>query len=167
MPVLATSPVLRASSDPVWYSPAMRFLLHPGDTQKVTVSGSRSLSRSLSLLLFWCSSLREIICFVVSGYKHGFKAFERTQCTRGIIMIIISGIFSNVWSALHSHGPQDPKWPKSNKSKKDPIEGVIFLSQMSCSVNLSYWVSISPEVLFQVQQVVLATTQTPPCSDKR
>lgn len=31
---------------------------------------------------------------------------------------------------------------------------------------MNNWVSASPEVLIQVQQMVLATAQTPPCSSK-
>ena len=33
----------------------------------------------------------------------------------------------NVWGALRSHGPQDPKQSDSNKSKKGPIEGIASL----------------------------------------
>ena len=45
-------------------------------------------------------------------------------------MIMISRIIPSVWSVLRSHGPQDPNQSKSNKSKKDPIEGVTFLSDL-------------------------------------
>ena len=43
-----------------------------------------------------------------SGCKHAFKAFERIQGNKGIFIITISRIIPNVWSALQSHGPQDP-----------------------------------------------------------
>ena len=33
--------------------------------------------------------------------------------------------------AVWSHCPQDPNQSKSNKSKKDPIEGVIILRQVA------------------------------------
>ena len=36
-----------------------------------------------SFLLFQHSTLREIICLVVSSWEHAFKAFERIQCTPG------------------------------------------------------------------------------------
>ena len=39
--------------------------------------------------------------------------------------------------------------------QKDPIERIIFLSQVFCSVILCNWVSVSPELLVQV---VLTTT---------
>ena len=44
-----------------------------------------------------------------------------------------------------------------NKSKKDPVEGVTFSSQLACSVSSCNEVSTSLEVLIQVQQVELAT----------
>lgn len=53
-----------------------------------------------------------------------------------------------------------------NQSKKDPSEGVTSLSQVACSVILHSWVSTSPEVLIQQQQLMLAIAQTPPCSAK-
>ena len=74
-------------------------------------------------------------------------------------MIIISRIIPNVWHALWSYGSPRPKQININKSEKYPIEGVTLLSQMACSVSLCNWVSTSPEVLIQAQQVVLATAQ--------
>ena len=50
-----------------------------------------------------------------------------------------------------------------NQIKKNPIEGITFLSQMACSVILCNWVLASPEV----RQAVLATAQTFGCSAKR
>ena len=41
-------------------------------------------------------------------------------------MTVISRIISSVWRAVRSHSPPDPNQSKSNKSKKDPAEGVIF-----------------------------------------
>ena len=38
-------------------------------------------------------------------------------------MMIPSQTIPSVWSALQSHGPQDPKESKSNQSKKDHFEG--------------------------------------------
>ena len=35
--------------------------------------------------------------------------------------------------AIWSHCPQDPNQSKSNKSKEVPIEGVTFLSHVTCS----------------------------------
>lgn len=46
---------------------------------------------------------------------------------------------------------------------KDPSEGVIFSSQVACSVT---WSFTSPEMSIQVQQNVLATAQTLPFSAK-
>lgn len=50
--------------------------------------------------------------------------------------------------------------PKSikikNKSKKDPIEGVIFLSQVAYLVFLCSWISSYLEISIQVQQVALS-----------
>ena len=54
-----------------------------------------------------------------------------------------------------------------NQIKKNPIEGITFLSQMACSVILRNWVLASPEVSIQVRQAVLATAQTFGCSAKR
>lgn len=45
----------------------------------------------------------------------------------------------------------------SSMSKKDPIEGVPFLSQLACVVVLRRWVSAFPEASIRAQQVVLAT----------
>ena len=64
-------------------------------------------------------------------------------------MITVSRIIPNVWSALQSHGPQDPNQTESNKSKKDPAEGVTLLGQVVCSVVLCNRLSISPEGLIQ------------------
>lgn len=46
-----------------------------------------------------------------------FKAFEKIQYTRVIIIIIKSRIIPDVWSALWSHHPSDLNQSKSNKSK--------------------------------------------------
>ena len=46
-------------------------------------------------------------------------------------MITLRRIIPNVWSAVCSYGPQEPNQSKSNKSKKDPIERVTFLSQLT------------------------------------
>ena len=54
-----------------------------------------------------------------------------------------------------------------NKSKKDPVEGVTFSSQLACSVSSCNEASTSLEVLIQLQLVMLVTAQTPPCSAKR
>lgn len=71
---------------------------------------------------------------------------------------------SQSWGALWSHGHQDPK--QSMKSNKDPTEGVTFVSRVACWVILHNWISASSEVFIQVQQVMLASAQTP-CSAKR
>ena len=44
-------------------------------------------------------------------------------------MAVVSRIIPKVWSALWSHGPQDPNQSKSTTSKKQLVEGVTFLSQ--------------------------------------
>lgn len=64
---LALLPVtaLAVFADSAWHS-------------RVIMSGSHSLSWSFSLFFFWCYILREIICLVVSGHKHAFKAFENS-----------------------------------------------------------------------------------------
>lgn len=50
-------------------------------------------------------------------------------------MITIGRMIPNVWSALWSrHGPQDSNQSGSNKSEKDPTEGVAFLNQLAGSV---------------------------------
>lgn len=72
-------------------------------------------------------------------------------------MIIINKVIPNVWSTLLNHAPGT-----DTKSKKDSTEGVIFLSQVASLVILCNWVPASPEVLVQVQQVVLTSTQMPP-----
>lgn len=46
-------------------------------------------------------------------------------------MIIISRIIPSFWNVLWSHGPQDPNDSKSNKSKRQPVERVPFLSQVA------------------------------------
>ena len=43
---------------------------------------SQFLSQSFSSFFFWCSSLREIICWVVSGYGPAFKTSKRIQHSR-------------------------------------------------------------------------------------
>lgn len=43
---------------------------------------------------------------------------------------------SQYLECIQSHGSQDPKQLKSNKSKKDPTEEVTLLSQAACSVIL-------------------------------
>ena len=101
---------------------------------QATATGLESLSLSCPLFLFWCSSLNELTCLVVSNSKHAFQVFEWIQSTREIIMIIISRIIPNMWIALWSHGPQDWNQSKSNKSNKDPVKGVTFLSQVVCSM---------------------------------
>ena len=62
-------------------------------------------------------------------------------------MMITSGTIPNVWSALQSHGPQDPKESKSNQSKKDPfegsLEGVPF--EVAYSVILGSWIQTLPK----------------------
>ena len=50
--------------------------------------------------------------------------------------------------------------PNQNQLTQSKLEGVTFLSQVAYSVILHNWVSTSPEVLIQVQQVVLAMAQT-------
>lgn len=63
-------------------------------------------------------------------------------------------------SGVH-HGPQDPNQPESSTSRKDPVAGVTFLSQVAYPVILCVWsYAPSPEVLIQGEQVVLATAQT-------
>ena len=57
------------------------------DLQVVT-SGSLFFGWSFSSFLFWPSSLREIICLVVSGCEHTFKPFEKIQRDRETTMII-------------------------------------------------------------------------------
>ena len=66
-----------------------------------------------------------------TGCPHAFKTFERTQHAKETTMIIVSTIIPNVWSALQSHGPQDLNQSKSNKPKKDPMEGVHFFKPNS------------------------------------
>ena len=83
---------------------------------------------------------------------------EYNKYARGII----SRIIPDVWSVVWSHGHQD-----TNQSKKDPHEGVTLLRQVAFSGILHKLVLTSPEMSIQVQQVVLATAQTPPCSAKR
>lgn len=82
-------------------------------------------------------------------------------------MITINKIIFSIWSILWSHSPQDSNQSKSNNSKKDPAEGVTFLSQMACSVILYNLVSTSPGELTQVQKMVLVVVQIPPYSAKR
>ena len=53
-----------------------------------------------------------------------------------------------------------PKQLRSNRSKKGYIKGDTLLSKVTFSVISGNWVSTSPEVLIQVQQVVLAMAQT-------
>ena len=43
---------------------------------------------------------------MVSGYKHAFKAFERTQYARKTTMIIISRIIPIVWRVLVAMVPK-------------------------------------------------------------
>lgn len=97
----------------------------------------------------------------VSCCRDAFKAFERIKYTREIIMTTLSRIMPIVWSVIWSHDSQD------QKSKKDPSEGVTFSNQVASSVILCNRVSPSPEVLIQVQQVVLAVADTPPCSHNK
>ena len=52
------------------------------------------------------------------------------QCAKGIIMIVVNRVIPNIWSTLWSYGLQDP-----SQSKKDPVEGVIFLSQVAGLLN--------------------------------
>lgn len=130
---------------------------------QVMTPGSQFFSQSFSLSLFWCSSLKEIICLVISSYKHAFRDFERLEHTRGIVMKILSRLIPTVWSALWSHGSWDPT---NRKTENDPAVRVTLWSQVACSVMLCNWVSASQEVLIQVQHVVLATAQTPPGSAK-
>ena len=70
-----------------------------------------------SFLLFQHSSLREIICLVVSSWEHVFKAFERIQCTHGNDYDAISTITLNVWRALSAADAREadpiPGWGKS------------------------------------------------------
>lgn len=105
-----------------------------------------SLGQPLSLFLFRHSSLREIICLVVSGYELAFKSFEIIQCTQETTRIIARRIISNIWSALQNHCPQDPDPSKSSKSNKDPVEEVISLSQVACSVILHSYFNFTRNV---------------------
>jgi len=130
---------------------------------QVTASGLLILSWPSSSFLFWHSSLGEIICLVIGSCQHDLKAFKRIQYTRGTTSITISRIVLSVWSALQSCVPQDPDQSEPNESKP----GVNFLSQVPSSVILGSWVSVSPEVLIQLQQAVLAVAQAPPRSARR
>ena len=113
---------------------------------------------TISSFLLLCSSLK-IICLVVNSCEHTFKAFERTQFTREMTITVLSRVIPSVWSALQSHVPKT----QTNQHH----EGIKILSQAACSVSSCHWVSAYPEVLTQVQQVVLATAQTLPRSAKR
>ena len=130
---------------------------------QVTTSGLLILSWPFSLFLFWHSSLQEIICLVISSCQHELKAFEGIQYTRGTTSITISRILLSVWSVLQELCSQDPNQSESNEPKK----AVNFLSQLPSSVTLGSWVSVSPEVLIQLQQVVLAIAQAAPRSARR
>ena len=68
----------------------------------------------------------------VNGFEHTFKAFERIEHSRKIIMVIISRTIPNIWSVLRSRGPQDPNQSKLSKSKKIPWKKSP-LSQTACS----------------------------------
>lgn len=52
------------------------------------------------------------------------------QCAKGIIMIVVNRVIPNIWSTLWSYGPQDP-----SQSKKDPVDWVVFLSQVAGLLN--------------------------------
>lgn len=86
------------------------------------------------LILFWHSTLKGIICLLVSGSEHAFKAFERTMYTRENTRIIKNIILASVWGLYQSHGPQDPKPSESNKSRKTHNEGVTLVSHLACLV---------------------------------
>ena len=135
----------------MWYSQVITFFAQSLWYSQAMNSGSQFLSWPFPLVLFWYSSLREIIFLVFSSCKRAFKAFEKIQCTKEIIATVINRIIPNIFSALWSHGPQDSNQSKSKKSKKDSAEGVTILSQVDCSVILCNWVSTSSEVLIQVQ----------------
>lgn len=61
---------------------------------------------------------------MVDGENMHLK-LERIQHTEAVV-VIISKIMPYVWSTLMSHGVQDTNQSESNRSKKDPMEGVSF-----------------------------------------
>ena len=66
-------------------------------------SGAQFWSWPFSLFLFWCSSLRQIICLMVSGYKPPFKVFARRSCPRDtVVMTVINRIIPSIWSTLQT-----------------------------------------------------------------
>ena len=131
---------------------------------QVIISGSHFKSRSSSSFLFWHSSLREIICLVVSGWKHACKAFERKQYTKETDYYKQD----NSQCLVHFRATVPETQTGQNQMlKKDLTEAVTFSSQMDCSVILCSWDSTFPQELIQVEKVVLAIAQTPPWSSKR
>ena len=65
-------------------------------------------------------------------------------------MILRNQVIPSVWSVPWSHGPQDPNQSKSNKSKKDPIEGITFLIQAVCLVIIFLKVNSTLNVGFEL-----------------
>lgn len=79
---------------------------------QIMTSGSQFFSWSFSLVLFDSPVLGEIICLVVSGCKHAFKAFERLQHAKDTTMTSVSGIIPNV--CVHFRAcPRDPNQSKT------------------------------------------------------
>ena len=61
---------------------------------------------------------------VASDHKHAFKAFERTQHTREVIMIIISRIIPNVHKAFGAMVPMTQTNQHQISQKKTPLKGL-------------------------------------------
>lgn len=106
----------------------------------------------------------------VRGLEPAFKAFERIQRTKEVIVNIISGIIPSIQSALWSRGPQDPNDSKSNKSKSYPVGRVPFVSLEACPVSLRTRVEtllLSQKRHPRCSKGVLVPAQALPCSARR
>lgn len=93
--------------------------------------GSHPLSWPFSSLLVWCSGLREIICWVVSGCEHAQTAFERIQRTRETAVMIISRKIPNVYNVLWSLWPPKPYTSQHQVSKIKTL-----LKELLCEASL-------------------------------
>lgn len=105
----------------VWSSPSSWSF---GWDSQVATSGSPVFSGSFSSFLFWHSSLRELICLVVSGCEHALKASERIHAAcQGDDCDYKKKDNSQCLECTLKPCSPTPK-PKSGKSEKDSAKGV-------------------------------------------
>lgn len=91
---------------------------------------------------------RPFVSLPVGACMH-LKLLKRIQCIKETIRMVINWIILNVWRILQTfpcYNSHSPNQLRLNRSKKDPIEGVTFSSQMAYLFCLHFSWSVYPQV---------------------